>query len=49
MDILPILSSIDQRYFWEYDWTDFYEGAVEAIPPDALLPRGKEVDLCMFN
>ena len=35
---------IDHSYFWEYDWTNFYEGAVEAIPPNVLSLRGKEVD-----
>ena len=34
--------------FWEYDWTDFCEGMVEAIPSNAPLPRGKAVDLQIF-
>ena len=34
--------------FWECDWTNFYEGEVEAIPPNTQPLRGKEVDLCMF-
>ena len=33
--------------FWDCDWTDFYESAVEAIPPNAPPPR-EEVDLHMF-
>ena len=39
---------IDHSYFQECDWTDFYEDAVKAIPPNAPLPRGNEVELCMF-
>ena len=27
--------NINQSNFWEFDWTDFYEGEVEAIPPNA--------------
>ena len=38
----------DHSNFWEFDWTDFYESAVEAIPPDAPPPREKEVSLWMF-
>ena len=39
---------IDHSNFQECDWTDFYEVAVEAIPPNAPWPKGKEVDLHMF-
>ena len=39
---------IDHSNFWECDWTDFYKGAVEVIPPNAPLSIGKEVDLCIF-
>ena len=39
---------MDHSNFWECDWTDFYEGAVEAIPHNSPPPRGKEVDLHMF-
>ena len=49
--ILAFYSSypdIDHDKFWECDWTDFYEGAVEALPPNAPPPIGKEVDLRMF-
>ena len=35
---------IDHSNFWECDWKIFC-GAVEAIPPNAPPPRGKEVDL----
>ena len=44
----PSYLDIDHSNFWDYDWTDLYEGAVEAIPPNAPWPRQKEVDLCMF-
>ena len=37
----------DYSNFWDCDWTNFYEGAVEAISPNAPQPWGKEVDLCM--
>ena len=40
--------NINHSNFQDFDWTDFYEGAVETFPPNAPLPRGKEVDLCMF-
>ena len=39
---------VDHSNFWDCHWTDFDEGAVEAIPPNAPLLRGNEVDLCMF-
>ena len=29
-------------------WDKFYEGAVETIPPNIPLPKGREVDLLMF-
>ena len=44
----PSYPDIDHRSFQEYHWRDFYEGAVEAIPPNTPLLRGKKVDLCMF-
>ena len=44
----PSCPNINHSNFWECDWTDFNEGAVEAIPPNAPVPRGKEVDICMF-
>ena len=44
----PSYPNINQTIFQEWNWTDFYEGAVEAIPPNAPLLRGKEFDLCMF-
>ena len=39
--------SINQSNFQKYDWTDFYEGAVEVIPSNAAPLGGKYVDLCM--
>ena len=51
--------NIDYINFWKCDWTNFYEGAVEAILPNAqhgggsyptqcTTLRGKEVDLWIF-
>jgi len=34
--------------FKKCEWQDFYRDAVEAIPPNAPKPRGKEVDLRMM-
>ena len=31
----PSYLNIDHCIFWECDWTDFYEGEVEAIPSNA--------------
>ena len=45
----PSYPNIDHSNFQECDWKDFYEGAVEVIPPNIPLPEGKEVDLCMFK
>ena len=44
----PSCPDIDYSNFWECDWTDFYEGAMEAFLPNAPLSRRKEVDLHMF-
>ena len=44
----PSCPHINHHNFWEYDWTDFHEGAGETIPPNTPLPRHEEVDLCMF-
>ena len=44
----PSYCDIDHSIFWDCDWTDFYEAAVEAIPPNAQPQIGKEVDLSMF-
>ena len=34
--------------FKECDWRDFYGEVKEAIPPNAPVPRGKEIDLRLF-
>ena len=44
----PSCCDVYHSHFWECDSKDFYEGAVEAIPPNAPPPRGKEVGLYMF-
>ena len=44
----PSYPNIDHSNFWDCDWTDFYEGALEAIPPNTPPLRRKEVDLHMF-
>ena len=44
----PSYPDIDHSNFWESDWTNFYDGAMEAIPPNIPPPKGKEVDLCVF-
>ena len=44
----PSYPVIDQSNFQECDWTDVSDSAVEAIPSNALSPRGKEVDLHML-
>ena len=40
--------NIDESIFENVMWTDFYEDAVEAIPPNAPPLKGGMVDLCMF-
>ena len=44
----PTYPDIDMSCFKECDWHHFYGDVKEAIPPNAPLPRGKEVDLRMF-
>ena len=44
----PFYPNIGHSYFWECDWTYFYEGAVEAIPLNAPPPTEKKVDLHIF-
>ena len=34
--------------FVEYDWSDFYPGVSEALPPNAPKPLGKGMTLLMF-
>ena len=38
----PSYPNMEQSNFQDCDWKDFYEGAVEPIPPNAPLPRGKK-------
>ena len=44
----PYYPNIDHSTFQEYDWTYFYEDAVEAIPPNAPLLKGKKMNQFMF-
>jgi hypothetical protein len=41
----PSYPTIDMTVFKECDWKHFYGILHEAIPPNAPLPRGKDVDL----
>ena len=41
----PSFHDIDHSNFWECDWIDFNEGAVNVIPANASLLRGKVMDL----
>jgi hypothetical protein len=36
------------REFKECDWKEFYGDVTEAIPPNAPVPRGKEVDIRLY-
>jgi hypothetical protein len=38
----------DETSFPEHDWTDFYRGVQEAIPPNAPPPRGNPVQINCF-
>ena len=38
----------DEGRFKKCDWTEFYPGAAEAIPPNAPEPRGKSVVMSCF-
>eukprot|EP00804_Cyclotella_cryptica_P020242 CCRYP_010924-RA/>CCRYP_010924-RA protein AED:0.27 eAED:0.27 QI:0/0/0/1/1/1/2/0/495 len=44
----PIEPDVGKSDFVECDWSDFYPGASEAMPPNALKPLGTSVPLCMF-
>ena len=44
----PSYPNTDQSNLLECDWTDFYEGGVEAILLKVPPSRGKEGDLCIF-
>ena len=39
---------VNERWFQQYDWFDFYRDAKEAIPPDMPEPRGLEVVISCF-
>ena len=43
-----LVGHIDHSNFWECDWREFFEGAVEAIPLNSPPPRENKVDLHMF-
>ena len=44
----PTYPDIDMQQFKECDWKDFYGDVKEAVPPNAPVPRGKEVDIRLF-
>ena len=44
----PTYPDIDMTVFKQCDWKHFYGEAVEAIPPNAPEPRGKDIDLRMY-
>ena len=44
----PIEPYVGDSNFVEHDWSNFYPGANEALPPNALKPLGKGVMLRMF-
>jgi len=40
--------TFDESLFRNCDWTGYYEGAREAIPPNKPKPRGKVVTMSAF-
>jgi hypothetical protein len=44
----PTYPAVDMGTFIKTDWKSMYGGVKEMIPSDAPVPRGKEVDLCLF-
>ena len=44
----PMYPEIDMTVFKECDWKDFYGNVKEVLPPNAPLPRGKEIDLRIY-
>ena len=44
----PTYPVVDTSVFKECDWKAMYGNVVEAIPPNAHEPRGKDVDLRMY-
>jgi hypothetical protein len=41
----PSHPDIDQSVLEDCDWKAFYGDVIEAIPPNAPPPRGKDVDI----
>ena len=39
---------INHSYFPDNDWTSIYGNVIEAIPPNAPTPHGKEVNLHLY-
>ena len=44
----PTYPTIDMEAFKDCDWKAFYGNVQEAVPPNAPVQRGKEVDLRLF-
>ncbi len=44
----PNYVSWDSAGFTQYDWTEFYKDATEALPPNAPPPRGNPVQINAF-
>jgi hypothetical protein len=44
----PTYPTIDSSVFKECNWNAFYGDAIEVIPPNAPVPRGKDVNLRLF-
>jgi hypothetical protein len=44
----PSYPTIEMGAFKECDWKAFYGNVQEAIPPNAPVPKGKDVDLRLF-
>jgi hypothetical protein len=44
----PTYPSVDMGTFINTEWKSMYGDVKEIIPSDALVPRGKEVDVCLF-
>jgi hypothetical protein len=38
----------DESWFQNFDWTDFYKGASESVPPSASEPWGDRVQMNVF-
>jgi hypothetical protein len=44
----PTYPVIDEDTFVKANWKAMYGDVKEVLPPDAPLPLGKEVDLCLY-